>query len=154
VTEANLLEARRLTKIYDQRKVVDEVSLSVNRGEIVGLLGRNRAGKTTMLQMLKGEVKPDSGSLRILGAVLTALPPTMTFSGPSILILDEPFSGLDPQACDALKSQILRLAGQGVGVLFAEHDVRGSLDFCDRAYVMGDGRVLSSGSSSGLIGPQ
>jgi ABC-type lipopolysaccharide export system ATPase subunit len=154
VSEANLLEARHLSKITNHRKVVDEVSLQVNRGEIVGLLGSDRVGMTTTLQMLTGNLKPDGGTVRIQGSVMTALPPTMTFSGPSILILDEPFSTGDPKSHDELKSRILRLAGQGCGVLFADADVRGALDFCDRAYVLGEGRVLASGSSAGLIGPQ
>jgi ABC-type lipopolysaccharide export system ATPase subunit len=154
MTESNLLEARRLTKISDHRKVVDEVSLKVNRGEIVGLLGGDSAGMTTTLQMLTGDLKPDGGTVRILGDVWTSLPEGTKFPGPSILILDEPFSGGDLKSHEELKSRILRLAGQGVGVLFADHDVRGALDFCDRAYVLGDGRVLASGSSSGLLAPQ
>jgi ABC-type multidrug transport system ATPase subunit len=152
--EGNLLDARRLTKIFDHRRVVDEVSLQVNRGEIVCLLGRNHAGKTTTLQMLTGDLKPDGGTVRIQGEVRTAVPPTATLSGPSIFILDEPFAGIDPKDHDELKSRILRLAGKGAGVLFSDHDARGALDFCDRAYVLGEGRIVSSGSSSGLLGPQ
>ena len=154
MSEANLLEARHLSKTTNHRKVVDEVSLQVNRGEIVGLLGSDRVGMTTTLQMLTGSLKPDGGTVRIQGNVMTSVPPTMTFSGPSILILDEPFSTGDAKSQEELKSRILRLAGQGCGVLFADADVRGALDFCDRAYVLGEGRVLASGSSAGLIGPQ
>jgi ABC-type multidrug transport system ATPase subunit len=153
MSEANLLDARRLTKFEGQRKVVDEVSLSVNRGEIVGLLGRAHAGKSTTLRMLTGALKPDGGTLRIQGEILTSVPAVPTVSGPSILILDEPFAGLGPEDDELLKSRILRLAGQGVGVLFADEDVRGALDWCDRAYVLGGGRVVSSGSASGLLAP-
>jgi len=154
MSDANLLDARRLTKIVGRRKVVNEVSIAVNRGEIVGLLGRAHAGKSTTLRMLTGALKPDGGTLRIRGEVLTSVPADPILSGPSILILDEPFAGLGPEDYDVLKSRILRLAGQGVGVLFADEDLRGALDWCDRAYVLGDGRVVSSGSASGLLAPQ
>ena len=154
MNDAKLLDARRLTKLVGQRKVVDEVSLAVNRGEIVGLLGRARSGKTTVLRMLTGALKPDGGTLRIQGEVLTSVPAAPTLPGASILILDEPFAGLGPEDDQLLKSRILQLAGQGVGVLFADEDVRGALEWCDRAYVLGNGRVVSSGSASGLLAPQ
>jgi len=57
------LEAKNIIKNYGVRNVVDNVSLEVNRGEIVGLLGPNGAGKTTTFYMMVGLVKPDSGSV-------------------------------------------------------------------------------------------
>jgi ABC-type lipopolysaccharide export system ATPase subunit len=151
MSDANLLEARRITKIYGQKYVVNEVSLRVDRGEIVGLLGRKDAGKTTVFNMLTGQLKPDSGSTKILGEVLTALPQNDAVAGPAVLLLDEPFSGLAPDKADELKSRILRLVGKGVGVLFTDSDVRAALDFCDRAYILYEGKVLQSGRSSLLI---
>jgi ABC-type lipopolysaccharide export system ATPase subunit len=52
------------------------------------------------------------------------------------------------------RAATIKLPGRGMGVLFSEHDVRGSLDFCDRAYVMSDGHIATSGSASGLLAPQ
>ena len=57
------LSADSLVKTYKKRKVVDKVSLEVNKGEIVGLLGPNGAGKTTTFYMITGIVKPDSGQV-------------------------------------------------------------------------------------------
>jgi len=154
MVDANLLDARGLTKLRAGRKIVDSVNLQVNRGEIVALLGRHKSGKSTTLRMITGDLKPDDGVVRVHGTVFTDYAQTEGFTGPAILILDEPFSSLDPLKHEELKSRILRLAGRGLGVLFAEHDVRGSLDFCDRAYVMADGRIATSGSASGLVAPQ
>jgi len=154
MVDANLLDARGLTKVRGGRKIVDSVNIQVNRGEIVALLGRNRSGKSTTLKMITGDLKPDDGVVRVQGSLFTDYTQIEGFSGPAILILDEPFSGLDPLKHEELKSRILRLAGRGMGVLFAEHDVRGSLDFCDRAYVMSEGRIATSGSASGLVAPQ
>jgi len=57
------LKTEKLTKIYDQVPVVNQVNLQIQAGEIVGLLGRNGAGKTTTFLMLAGIVKPDSGEI-------------------------------------------------------------------------------------------
>ena len=56
-----IIETKNLVKVYGQRKVVDDVSLTVEQGTIVGLLGPNGAGKTTTFYMVVGIAKPDSG---------------------------------------------------------------------------------------------
>ena len=62
-----LLVGRNLVKSYRRRRVVDDVSVRVEPGEIVGLLGPNGAGKTTTFLMVLGMVRPDAGSISILG---------------------------------------------------------------------------------------
>ena len=59
-----LLEARNLVKSYNGRRVVDGVSFELNAGEVVGLLGRNGAGKTTSFRMAIGMITPEGGSVR------------------------------------------------------------------------------------------
>ncbi len=58
-----MLKANNLSKIYGKKKVVNSVSIYVNRGEIVGLLGPNGAGKTTTFYMIAGLIKPDNGDI-------------------------------------------------------------------------------------------
>ncbi len=72
--EAVKLEARRLTKRYDKRAVVDDVSLDVKQGEIVGLLGPNGAGKTTTFHMIVGMTRPNEGAILLGGDDITRLP--------------------------------------------------------------------------------
>ena len=67
-------EATELQKIYNDRAVVKDVSISVNRGEIVGLLGPNGAGKTTCFYMMVGLVKADNGNIQLDGEDVTRLP--------------------------------------------------------------------------------
>ena len=69
-----LLEAKSLVKTYNGRRVVDQVSFQVDKGEIVGLLGRNGAGKTTSFRMAIGMITPESGSVRFDGRDVTFLP--------------------------------------------------------------------------------
>ncbi len=69
-----LLQANNLVKSYSGRRVVDDVSFEVNDGEIVGLLGRNGAGKTTSFRMVIGMISPEAGSVRFDEEDVTGLP--------------------------------------------------------------------------------
>ena len=68
------LSCGSLAKVYRSRRVVDDVSLSVNTGEVVGLLGPNGAGKTTTFYMIVGFIKPASGRVHLDDADITKLP--------------------------------------------------------------------------------
>ncbi|MEF8815160.1 MAG: LPS export ABC transporter ATP-binding protein [Salinibacter sp.] len=72
--EPATLAARHLTKRYDKRAVVDDVSLEVEQGEIVGLLGPNGAGKTTTFHMIVGMIRPNDGAIHLEGDEITQLP--------------------------------------------------------------------------------
>jgi len=65
------VEVNHITKTYGNRAVVDDVSFTVNQGEILGLIGPNGAGKTTTIRMIMDIIKPDSGDIKIMGEKLT-----------------------------------------------------------------------------------
>ncbi|WP_297575425.1 LPS export ABC transporter ATP-binding protein [uncultured Campylobacter sp.] len=67
---------------------------------------------------------------------------------PNFLLLDEPFAGVDPIAVADIQNIVKDLKNLGIGVLITDHNVRETLAICDRAYVMKDGQILFSGSSS------
>jgi lipopolysaccharide export system ATP-binding protein len=73
-TKVGKLSAQGLVKVYRGRRVVDQVSLAVNRGEIVGLLGPNGAGKTTTFYMIVGLIRPDGGQVFLDGKEVSGLP--------------------------------------------------------------------------------
>jgi lipopolysaccharide export system ATP-binding protein len=68
-------------------------------------------------------------------------------SDPNFLLLDEPFAGVDPIAVKDIQDIIRSLTARNIGVLITDHNVRETLQICDRAYVMKSGEVLSSGTS-------
>jgi lipopolysaccharide export system ATP-binding protein len=70
----NDLAAEGLVKSYRRRRVVDRVSLTIDRGEVVGLLGPNGAGKTTTFYILVGLIHPDAGHVKLEGEDVTAVP--------------------------------------------------------------------------------
>ncbi len=222
-----LLEVKNLTKSYNGKKVVNGVTFSIKRGEIVGLLGPNGAGKTTCFYMIVGIVSPDEGKIffdqqdithfpihkrACLGlgylsqepsvfrnltveenimAILETLPlskkerearlntllkelriehlrknKAYTLSGgemrrleitrslvtnPSFLLLDEPFSGIDPIVVEEAKQLIKELKRKGLGILLTDHNVREALSITDRAYLIYEGKILIWGNSFDLI---
>ena len=74
MSEYSKLEAVKLCKVYGKRKVVDDVSIEVNRGEVVGLLGPNGAGKTTTFYMITGMIRPLSGNILLDSLDITSMP--------------------------------------------------------------------------------
>ena len=71
-------------------------------------------------------------------------------SNPKFLLLDEPFAGVDPIAVKDIQGIIRKLTKMGIGVLITDHNVRETLQICDRAYVMKAGAVLASGTASDI----
>ncbi|KQN25164.1 LPS export ABC transporter ATP-binding protein [Sphingomonas sp. Leaf33] len=70
---------------------------------------------------------------------------------PSIMLLDEPFAGIDPISISDIRDLVKTLKGRGIGVLITDHNVRETLDIVDRAYIIYDGRVLFTGSPQALV---
>ncbi|KGG15154.1 Lipopolysaccharide ABC transporter [Prochlorococcus sp. MIT 0602] len=68
--------------------------------------------------------------------------------GPKFLLLDEPFAGVDPMAVVDLQNLIQKLRMGGMGILITDHNVRETLAITDRSYILSDGRILASGTSS------
>ena len=218
---------RSIAKSYDKRTVLHDVSLHVERGEVVGLLGPNGAGKTTSFYSVMGLVKPDSGRIFLDGRDITHLPmyrrailglgylpqetsifrgltveqniiavleisepdrdarearleklldefgmtalrtsPAMALSGgerrrveiaralaaePSIMLLDEPFAGIDPISISDIRDLVKDLKQRDIGVLITDHNVRETLDIVDRACIIYDGQVLFEGTPQALV---
>ena len=70
---------------------------------------------------------------------------------PSIMLLDEPFAGIDPLSISDIRDLIVQLKQRGLGVLITDHNVRETLDIVDRGYIIYDGRVLFAGTPTELV---
>ena len=219
------IEAKNLIKIYGDRRVVNDVSFTMEKGEVVGLLGPNGAGKTTTFYMIVGLVKPNGGNVFLEDKNITTLPMHMraragigylpqepssfrslsvednirlvlqmndkltqdekrrkleellsefgvlklrseaaiSLSGgerrrvelaralaasPDFILLDEPFTGIDPIAIGEIKENIRKLSiEKGLGVLITDHNPKATLSITDRAYVIFDGKIKIQGRS-------
>ncbi len=215
------LKAKGLVKAYGGTRVVDDVSLRIRSGQVVGLLGPNGAGKTTTFYMITGLVKPDHGEVYLNDQDISDLPVYLrarlgisylpqetsvfrkltvsdnimailetvesdrnrrnerleellseldisalkdqradSLSGgqkrrleitralvtdPDFILLDEPFSGLDPIVVLEIQKIITKLKDRGIGIVITDHNTRETLGVCDTIYLLDKGRILEHG---------
>ena len=215
-----LLTAHGLTRRFGKRTVVNNISLSIEPGQVHGLLGPNGAGKTTLFRMLTGLLRPHAGRVELAGVDVTRWPlwrraraglgylpqgasvfrhltvrqnvlaglrhqPRAAQNGqadallarfalsdladaradrlsggerrrveivralaadPRVLLVDEPFAGLDPIAAQGVRAHLQTLAGAGVAVLITDHRVRQAFKACTRVDIIDAGEILFSGT--------
>ncbi len=225
---SSVLRAHALRKEYRTKLAVENVSLAVGSGEIVGLLGPNGAGKTTCFYMVVGLLRADAGSIFLDDKELTHAPVHdraragigylpqeasvfrtlstednlrailelrrdlnraardelmnqllsefhlegvrnslgQSLSGgerrrleiaralasePRFMLLDEPFAGVDPISVSDIKREIRDLSQRGIGVLITDHNVKETLDICDRAYIVHQGHIIAEGNADAIL---
>jgi ABC-2 type transport system ATP-binding protein len=215
-----IVEVRELSKQFGRRKAVDNVSLTVEPGEIFGLVGPNGAGKTTTMRMLVTLLKPDKGEIFVGGHSVRRAPHEvknligfmpdefgvygdmtvneyLDFFGacygihaaqrtrlisdllelvdisnrrndmvdtlsrglkqrlglarvlihdPSLLILDEPASGLDPRARVEIRELLMEIARLGKTILFSSHILADVAELCSRVAIMENGQLVALGT--------
>jgi len=146
------------------------VSLSLRRGEIVGLIGPNGSGKTTLLNAISGLERADSGTIRLDGQAIEAWPAyriaragigrsfqahrgagelaELANGRASFLLLDEPAAGLGERERNDLAALLRRLRESGRGVLIVDHDVDLLSRLCDRLVCLDRGAVVAMGIPS------
>jgi lipopolysaccharide export system ATP-binding protein len=73
---------------------------------------------------------------------------------PLVMLLDEPFAGVDPIAVGDIKAIVSHLRDRGIGVLITDHNVRETLDICDRGYIISSGCVIAAGTPTQLLADQ
>ena len=72
-------------------------------------------------------------------------------SDPKFILLDEPFAGVDPISVNDIKNVIYQLKQKNIGILITDHNVRETLDICERAYIIGEGKVIAEGTSKQIL---
>ncbi|WP_341655518.1 LPS export ABC transporter ATP-binding protein [Blattabacterium cuenoti] len=221
------LKAINIYKKYKNKYVVNNVSIQLNKGEIVGLIGPNGAGKTTSFYMIIGLIKPDKGKIILINQDITLYPmykrtkigigylaqePSIfrklsvednilcilemqkitnqerkriteklieelglqkirnhrgdMISGgerrrteiarclainPKFILLDEPFSGIDPITIEELQKIIFFLKKKNIGILITDHNIQEIVTIADRIYLMFNGKIIKCGSTVEII---
>lgn len=216
-----------LKKKFGQHEVLREISLSVEPAEVVGLLGRDGAGKTITFFSILGLITVDGGQVLLDGEDVTKLPldrralrglgylpqetsifrgmtvaqnilavleqfepdsaqrscqldkllaefhisyvrdtPARALSGgerrrceiaramaarPKIMLLDEPFAGIDPMSVVDIKNMIIDLKSHNIGILITDQNVHEILELVDRVYVIHEGQIVFRGSSEEML---
>lgn len=213
-----ILELQHLRKYFATQKAVDDISLTIEKGQIFGLLGPNGAGKTTLIRMITGIFYPDEGNIIFDGkrfdplndiarigympeerglykkmkigeqtlylAQLKGLSKaeamkkikewfikfdmyswwnkkvedlskgmsqklqfvTTVLHDPKLIILDEPFSGLDPVNTNLIKDEIYNLAKKGATVIFSTHRMEQVEEICDHIVLVNKGQKILDGT--------
>ncbi|MFN5911199.1 MAG: ABC transporter ATP-binding protein [Bacteroidota bacterium] len=216
-----MLEVKNISKAFYRKVALDDVSITVNAGEIYGLLGPNGAGKTTLIRVINRIIQPDSGYVRFKGDLMTqqhlenigylpeerGLYRTMTvqdhalFLGqlrglsksdakqkfefwierfdikdwrkkrieelskgmaqkvqfictvlhePTLLILDEPFSGFDPLNVELIKQELIAMKSKGKTIILSSHNMKSVEEICDRVALIDHSRKVVEGSVTEL----
>ncbi|MFV9989248.1 MAG: LPS export ABC transporter ATP-binding protein [Coxiella endosymbiont of Dermacentor nuttalli] len=73
---------------------------------------------------------------------------------PKFILLDEPFAGIDPISIIDIKRIIIHLRKRGIGILITDHNVRETLDICERAYILNEGNIIATGTPKEILGNQ
>ena len=211
--------ASHLVKSFADKVAVDDLSFSVDQGQVFGMIGPNGAGKTTTIRMMMDIIKPDSGEVTIFGEKLSEatknklgyLPEekgmykklkvsesiaylaslkgmdkhsisqktdellaqtgmldaknkkveemskgmgqiiqfiTTIIHDPELIVLDEPFSSLDPVNTELLKGMFLELRDQGKAVILSTHQMNQVEELCDHVLMVNNGRAVLNGELS------
>lgn len=213
-----ILELQHLRKYFATQKAVDDISLSIEKGQIFGLLGPNGAGKTTLIRMITGIFYPDEGNINFDGKTFDPLNDiakigympeerglykkmkigeqtlylaqlkglgkaeatrkikewfikfdmqswwnkkvedlskgmsqklqfvTTVLHEPKLIILDEPFSGLDPVNSNLIKDEIYNLAQRGATIIFSTHRMEQVEEICDHIALVNKGKKILDGT--------
>ena len=70
---------------------------------------------------------------------------------PKFILLDEPFAGVDPISVSDIKTIINQLKDRGIGILLTDHNVRETLDICEKAYIVSEGRLIADGDANAIL---
>jgi ABC-2 type transport system ATP-binding protein len=223
-----MLKIEHLTKIYGDKKAVDDLSLEINAGEIYGFIGHNGAGKTTTLKSVVGILKFEKGEIYIdgvsvkdntiackkniayipdnpdlyefmtgiqylnfiadifgvsaeerekriseladmleltsdLGSSISSYSHGMKqklalisawIHQPKLIIMDEPFVGLDPKASHAMKKMMRESCDKGAAIFFSTHVLEVAEKLCDKIAIIKEGKLIKSGTMEEVRGDE
>ena len=135
----------RKLSAFDNVMAILETRRDLNRGERI-----ERAN--SLIQEFRLEHVRDSLGMALSGGERRRVEIARALaSNPRFLLLDEPFAGVDPISVGEIKAIVKQLANMNIGVLITDHNVRETLDICERAYIVGEGRIIAEGDAEAIL---
>jgi lipopolysaccharide export system ATP-binding protein len=134
-----------------QRLTVRENLLAILETMSMGRAGRERIADQLIERFSLEEVRQSQGRFLSGGERRKLEIARAMVTDPSLILLDEPFSGVDPIAVEELQAEIRRLVASGVSVLITDHNVRRTLEVVDKAYIIDHGQVIGEGPPASII---
>jgi lipopolysaccharide export system ATP-binding protein len=135
----------RKLSVADNLRLVLELRPDLDRG------GRERELVSLMDELQVAHVADQSGASLSGGERRRVEIARALAAKPRLMLLDEPFAGVDPISVGEIQRIVRHLKNRGIGVLITDHNVRETLGICDRAYILNDGGVLAQGAPDALL---
>jgi lipopolysaccharide export system ATP-binding protein len=137
--------------VFRKLSVADNIRLVLELREDLDENGRARELSDLLDELQIGHIADQSGS-SLSGGERRRVEIARALAGkPRMILLDEPFAGVDPISVNEIQRIVKHLKDRGIGVLITDHNVRETLDICDRAYILADGAVLAQGAPDALL---
>ena len=130
--------------VFRKLSVADNIRLVLELRDDLDRKGRERELATLMDELQIGHVAGQLGASRVEIARALA-------AKPRLMLLDEPFAGVDPISVGEIQRIVRHLTERGIGVLITDHNVRETLGICDHAYIISEGRVLAEGTPAEIV---
>ncbi len=137
--------------VFRKLSVADNLRLVLELRTALDKAGRERELESLMDELQVGHVADQSGQSLSGGERRRVEIARALAARPRLMLLDEPFAGVDPISVGEIQRIVGHLKNRGIGVLITDHNVRETLGICDRAYILSDGGVLAQGSPDALL---
>ncbi|MFS8137900.1 MAG: LPS export ABC transporter ATP-binding protein [Thermomonas sp.] len=137
--------------VFRKLSVSDNIRLVLELRTDLDANGRERELSDLLDELQIGHVADQAGS-SLSGGERRRVEIARALAGkPRLILLDEPFAGVDPISVNEIQRIVKHLKDRGIGVLITDHNVRETLGICDRAYILADGAVLAQGAPDALL---
>ncbi|MEN1927463.1 LPS export ABC transporter ATP-binding protein [Luteimonas sp. MJ204] len=137
--------------VFRKLSVADNIMLVLELREDLDRKGREAELASLMDELQVGHVAGQHGASLSGGERRRVEIARALAARPRLILLDEPFAGVDPISVGEIQRIVRHLKNRGIGVLITDHNVRETLGICDRAYILSDGGVLAQGAPDALL---
>ena len=147
-----MLKVDALSAWYGAARILYDLSFDVGRGEVVALMGRNGAGKSTTMKAIMGLIAQRQGTVTFNGEQQMLTVARTLMGNPLLVLLDEPSEGVAPLIVEQMANTIIELKKEGLSILLSEQNIHFAQLVSDRVYVLEKGQIQWQGTMAQLSG--